>query len=95
MHRSSEIASILVSGNNAAIKYVPSNWGDLQTAVVTENIKRGRLVPKEIMVFGTSRSSEISSELFHGASMFNCVIPGGNILPAQILDNQLRSMDFS
>lgn len=78
--RSSEIASILVSGNNAAIKYVPSNWGDLQTAVVAEKIKRGRLTPNDIMVFGTSRSSEINSGLFHGGAMFNCVIPGGNLL---------------
>lgn len=78
--RSDEIAKIVVDGRNAAIKYVPAYWGDLQASVITERKKRGKLAPMDILVFGTSRSSEINSLIFEGHTFFNCPVPGGNVL---------------
>jgi hypothetical protein len=78
--RSDEIARILVSGKNAAVKNVPAHWADLQVAVVNDRIAVGDLKPRDILVWGTSRSSEINAGLFSENSFFNCVVPGGNIL---------------
>lgn len=78
--RSTEIAKILVSGNNAAVKFIPTNWGNLQTSIVEQQLIQGKVSPKKILVFGTSRSSEINSDLFPGNTFFNCVLPAGTIL---------------
>lgn len=78
--RSTEIAKILVSGKNAGIKYPPSNFGSLQNEIVEEQLKSKKPAAKDILVFGTSRSSEINSAIFSQNSFFNCVVPGGNIL---------------
>jgi hypothetical protein len=79
-NRSNQIAKILVSGKNAAIKYIPSRWGNLQIAIVEEHLKFNDTLKKDIIVFGTSRSSEINSDFFKQNTFFNCIIPGGNIL---------------
>ncbi|MEI6090064.1 MAG: DUF1574 family protein [bacterium] len=79
-NRSTEIAKILVSGSNAGIKYVPSKWGGLQIAIVKERLKSDKNPKKDIIVFGTSRSSEINSEIFPENTFFNCAMPGGNVL---------------
>lgn len=76
--KNAEIASIIVSGNNVGIQQIPSDWGTLQTEIVQEG-KEQNCKPKDVVVFGTSRSSEISSELFPGKTFFNCIIPGGTI----------------
>lgn len=78
-NRSDEIANILVSRKNAAIVTVPSKWGSLQKAIVDKQCENAKK-PNEIIVFGTSRSSEISSKIFPNNSFFNCAMPGGNIL---------------
>ncbi len=79
-HRSKEIAEILVSGANAGVKYIPSTFGSLQTAIIEERIRIHDLKKKDIVVFGTSRSSEVNSEIFPQNTFFNCAVPGGNIL---------------
>ena len=79
-NRNPEIAKILVSGKNAAVKFIPAKWGSLQTAIINEEIKQPGVQPKDILVFGPSNSSEIDGNLFPGKTFFNCVLPGGNIL---------------
>jgi hypothetical protein len=78
--RSNEIAKILVSGRNAAVKYVPAHWADLQISVINERKRYEKFSPTQILVFGTSRSSEIVAKLFPDNTFFNCVLPGGNFL---------------
>ena len=78
-NRSNEIAKILVSGKNAGVKFIPSNWGGLQIAVVDEQLNLNDPHAKDILVFGTSRSSELHSEMFPSNTFYNCAIPNGNI----------------
>jgi hypothetical protein len=78
--RSDKIAEIITTGKNVAIKSIPSDWSSLQLSIVEKRFKIKDTAPKEIMVFGTSRSSEIASSFFKDQSFFNCAIPGGNIL---------------
>jgi hypothetical protein len=81
-NRSSQLAKILVSGRNAGILDLPStsSWGGIQIAIVNERLKLKKNCVKDILVFGTSRSSEINSAIFPHNSFFNCVMTGGNIL---------------
>jgi hypothetical protein len=78
--QSDKIARVLVSGKNARIKFIPSRLGSLQSAVLEERLRKNDTIPYDIMVFGTSRSAEISRNLFPHQTFFNCANPGGNIL---------------
>ncbi len=78
--RSRKIARIFASGRNAGIRYVPSDWGFLQIAIIEERLNQKDTLSKDILVFGTSRSSEISSDIFPQNTFFNCAIPNGNVL---------------
>lgn len=73
------VAEIIVSGNNAGIKNDSLRWANLQVSIAERTASNSIRQPKDILVFGTSRSSEISSDLFDN-TLFNCVVPGGNIL---------------
>ncbi|MBP1672856.1 MAG: hypothetical protein H6Q25_671 [Bacteroidetes bacterium] len=79
-NRSNEISNILLSGKNAAVIVIPSQWGSLQKALVKNKLQSDNKTPSEIVVFGNSRSSEIHSGLFPNNTFFNCALPGGNVL---------------
>ncbi len=79
-NRSDEISKILLSGKNAAVIVVPSQWGSLQKTIVKNKIQSENKIPSDIIVFGNSRSSEIHAGLFPENNFFNCALPGGNIL---------------
>ena len=74
-----KLAALIVAGNNVGIKIIPNEWAALQLAFVEEEKKQGQTTPKDIVAFGTSRSSEINSGLFPSKTFFNCVVPGGTI----------------
>ncbi|NJK97447.1 MAG: hypothetical protein HC905_23330 [Bacteroidales bacterium] len=92
--RSDEIATILISGKNVGIKYLPTEWGSLQVEIVEQRIKANQKKGKDIVVFGTSRSAEIHEDLFVNKSFFNCALPGGNILDYIALFELYRSNGF-
>src|SRR5436305_228724 len=76
----SQVAAIMVQGKNAGIKYMPSTpTRDLLKEVVTEEVKH-HSPAKDILVFGTSRSGDISGKFFPHNTFFNCAVSGGNIL---------------
>ena len=77
--RGAEIAKILASGKNAGIKFIPSDLGSLQTALVQEQ-KKKNAPAKDILVFGSSRASEICANIFPKNTFYNCAIPGAHIL---------------
>lgn len=79
-NRSEEISKILMSGKNAAVIVVPSQWGSLQKSIVKYKIESEHKNPEDIIVFGNSRSSEIHANLFPKNHFFNCALPGGNVL---------------
>lgn len=79
-NKSEQIAEILFSKKNAAIITVPSQWGSLQKAIVNYQIQNTPSKPREIIVYGTSRASEVHSKMFPDQTFLNCAIPGGNIL---------------
>jgi hypothetical protein len=68
--RSRKIARIFASGRNAGIRYVPSDWGFLQIAIIEERLNQKDTLSKDILVFGTSRSSEISLRYFSSKTLF-------------------------
>jgi hypothetical protein len=83
MHdRSDQIADVLISGKNAVVKYIPSEWAALQLAVVRERKKLHDTIPKDILLFGSSLSSEVNSDIFPEHSFYNCALPGASFLDA-------------
>jgi len=71
------VAELLLQGHNVLSDAIPSEWGDLQADVIRSFAAR-RSVP-DVVVWGTSRSSEISQTFFPGEKFFNHAIPGGSV----------------
>ena len=66
---SRQIARALIQGNNVKVAYIPEEWGSLQSEVVRLLCKNGSNVP-DLTVWGTSRSSEFTGDMFPGKPFF-------------------------
>src|ERR1700682_299289 len=68
-----------MTGHNVLLDKVFTNWGVLQSEVV-RSFHDGRPPVPNTLVWGTSRSSELTTRMFPGRSFFNQALPGGSIL---------------
>jgi len=79
-HFSRPIARALIQGNNVKVPYIPEEWGLLQFELVKLLCEK-RSTTLDLTVWGTSRSSELTGDMFpRKPSFLNHVLHGGSVL---------------
>lgn len=75
---SKTISQILQNHQNVALNLIPANWSGIQIEMV-KSFKKNNTTPQTV-IWGNSRSAEITQTTLQAKSFFNHVLPGANIL---------------